>query len=112
MTPEELVLEVFVRARAHDARVADLYAPDATLTFSFGTIRGREAIADFYRKNFAEGVDPEVTALYANPPLVVTVNKAYLSGNKIDVVDVFEVAGDFVRSMHACRMVTTPTGNG
>jgi hypothetical protein len=106
-----LVREVFVRARAHDVAVADLYAPEATLTFSHGTIRGREAIAEFYRKNFADGVDPDVMALYANPPLVVTVNKAYLSGKRIDVVDVFEIVDGLVRSMHACRMVGTPTGN-
>jgi hypothetical protein len=102
--PDELVREVFARVRANDIGVADLYAPDATLTSSDVTQVGRAAIAEFYLSRFREGgVQPQVQDIYLSLPLVVAVLRVETpSGAVHHVADVFEVVGGSIRSMRAC----------
>jgi SnoaL-like domain len=102
--PEELVREVFARVQARDIGVADLYAPDATVTTPDTTYEGRADIATFYRSVFrAGGVQPQVIDVYLNPPLVVVVLRTEAPHDVVyHVADVFEVEGDSIRSMRAC----------
>jgi SnoaL-like domain len=104
VSPEELVREVFARVRASNIEVAQLYAPDATLTASDTTHKGRAAIAEFYASRFHEGgVHPQVQEIYLNPPLVVAVLRVTAASGVVHhVADVFELEGGLIRSMRAC----------
>jgi hypothetical protein len=106
VTPEERVQEVFARVRAKDPRVADLYAPDATLTSSGPSREGRDAIREFYEGVFrGGGVQPRVQELYSSPPIVIAVLRVGTpSGEEHRVADVFDVGDEGIRSMRACML--------
>jgi hypothetical protein len=99
-----MVRTVFARVRACDPTVSDLYADDATIRSADGLFEGRQAIARFYDRVRAPGVQPQVEDLFVNLPLVVAVlNVTTSDGAVVRVADVFEVGEDAIRSLQICH---------
>jgi hypothetical protein len=96
-----IVLEVFSRVRDADPRVADLYAPEATLAANGAVHAGRDAIRAFYQGLFAiTGPQPVVCGLWRNgDSYAALVEVRFRSGTVGHVVDVFDASGGTIRSM-------------
>lgn len=92
------VVEVFARVRARDDRVADLYAPDATLTADDAVYSGRDAIREFYRGVFANGSPkPVVRGLWHNATSYAALIEAQRGAEPVHAVDVFDVVDGVIR---------------
>lgn len=100
MTPEELVRSVYAKVCAGDWTVMDLYSDDARLEFpGGGTREGREGLRAHYRFVLEERKpQPQVLAIYSNPPMVAAVVRA---GDGPEHVDVFTVDGDKLKGYRA-----------
>ncbi|HZS15228.1 MAG TPA: nuclear transport factor 2 family protein [Candidatus Dormibacteraeota bacterium] len=102
MTPEELVRSVFAKVRAGDWSVLDLYTEDARLEFPDGQTReGREGLREHYQQVLeVRKPQPEVLAMYSNPPMVAAVVRSAPQGPVH--LDVFTVDGDRLKGYRAC----------
>jgi SnoaL-like domain len=105
MTPEEVVGELFARVRAGDIAVADLYAEDGVLDTGDATCVGRDAIRDYYARVLQSGIQPNVEALYAKPPLYAAQLCVTTPGGEVRVLDLFEVGDGEVRSLRVFHAV-------
>ena len=111
VSPEDMVRTVFARVRERDPTVSELYASDATLRSADGLFEGRQAIAGFYDRVRAPGVQPHIDDLFVNLPLVVALLSVTTSdGEVVRVADVFEVGEDGIRSLQICHQAPRETG--
>jgi ketosteroid isomerase-like protein len=98
---EEMVREVFRRVRNADARVAELYCPDAALHERGNVHRGRPAIREFYENVFRmHGSQPVVRGVWAAESLhsaLLEVVRA--DGSVAHAIDLFDVCDSGIRSM-------------
>jgi len=100
MAAEDVAKEYFRRMQAGEP-VVQLFAEDAELIGLGSRVSGRDAIGHFYAQARRDSSPrPEVLALVADGGRVLA--EAYIhlaSGERMHVVDRFEVEGDLIRSL-------------
>lgn len=95
-----IVRTVFDRVRAHDYRVADLYAEDALITLPDRRIAGRPAIGRFYREVFSSvGPQPQLRGLWENGTELVALLEVTMPTGTIHTIDVFDVVAGLITRM-------------
>ncbi len=100
MEPKDVASEYFRRMQAGEP-VAPLFAEDSELLGLGSRVVGRRAIEDFYaRARIDMSPRPEVLTIVADGSRVLA--EAYIhlaNGERMHVVDGFDVKGDLIRSL-------------
>jgi len=100
--PTTVVTEYFRRVSAKDPRIAELFAPDASLVGLGTTVTGRDAIAEFYRES-VERASPSPTVVGAlmvdGSRVAAEIVIALTNMAPLHVIDLFEVKDGLINSL-------------